>query len=262
MLIDSHAHLDAPAFNRDRDKVIDRALEAGIGIIVTIGTDLASSRASMKLAEQYPQIFATIGFHPHYAAKMRDSNLSELGELCHHPKVVAIGEIGLDFYRNLSPREEQFKAFDKQLKLAAEHNLPVVIHSRQAHQETLDVLTRWAESNRKGESQAIGVIHCFSGDSSLAEQYLELGFVISIAGPVTYDKHSSCEVARDLPLEKLVVETDCPALTPRQHRNRRNEPAYLTAIVERIAQIKEIPPESVARSTGQNVIRLFRLPPF
>jgi TatD DNase family protein len=186
-----------------------------------------------------------------------DDDLAELKRLSRHKKIVAIGETGLDFYRNLSPREVQFEAFGKQLRLAQECDLPVVIHSRNAAEETLAVLTKWAQG--QDERRPLGVIHCFSGDTALAQKYLELGFFISIAGPVTYSPQQAFEVISPLPLEGLVVETDCPYLAPQPHRGRRNEPAFLPLTVEKLAQIKGTTVETVAQATTENAIRLFRL---
>lgn len=253
-LVDSHAHLDMSPFDRDRAQVIADAKDKKVEIIVNIGIDLDSSRASINLAERYPGIFATVGFHPHEAKKMTDSALQELDRLCAHPKVVAVGEIGLDFYRNLSPRQVQLEVFRKQLALARRHNLPVVIHSRNAPQDTLTILAEWAEPG----DNPLGVLHCFGGDDRLAWKYVELGFLISMAGPVTHSAQAA-QVVSSLPLEKLVVETDCPFLTPQPYKDRRNQPAYLTATVEKIAQIKETPAEAIARITSDNAIRLFRL---
>ncbi len=257
MLVDSHAHLNAGEFDADRAQVLIRAEEAGVGLIIDIGADLASSRASLELSERYPQVFTAVGFHPHNAAKMTEDDLAELKRLSRHKKIVAIGETGLDFYRNLSPREVQFEAFGKQLRLAQECDLPVIIHSRNAAEETLTVLTEWAQWQSK--RQPLGVLHCFSGDAALAQKYLELGFLISIAGPVTYPSSPASKVISPLPLEGLVVETDCPYLAPQPHRGKRNEPAFLPLTVEKLAQIKGIAVEAVAQATTENAIRLFRL---
>jgi TatD DNase family protein len=257
LLVDSHAHLNAGEFDADRAQVLIRAEEAGVGLIIDIGTDLASSRASLELSERYPHVFTAVGFHPHNAAKMTEDDLAELKRLSRHKKIVAIGEIGLDFYRNLSPKEVQLEAFGKQLRLAQEYDLPVVIHSRNAAEETLAVLTEWAQG--QSERRPLGVLHCFSGDAVLAQKYLELGFFISIAGPVTYPSSQASEVINPLPLEGLVVETDCPYLAPQPHRGRRNEPAFLPLTVEKLAQVKGIAVETVAQATTENAIRLFRL---
>lgn len=261
MLVDSHAHLDMPPFASDLDEVLERARQAKVENIITIGCDLESSRIAISLSERYPEVFATVGFHPHEAAKMRDGDLGEMAKLCQHPKVVAIGEIGLDFYRNLSPRDAQLQAFRQQLKLAGELGLPVVIHSREAAKDTMQILSQWAPQ-QQGRNP-LGVLHCFSGDIAMARSYLKQGFLISIAGPVTYPQSRRlAEIARNLELDKILVETDCPFLTPHPHRGQRNEPAYLSLTVERIAQLRDTSPEAVAQQTARNAAALFHLTGF
>lgn len=259
LLVDSHAHIDARAYDRDRDQVVARAGEAGVGIIINAGFNLKSSRASIKLAQQHTGVYVALGVHPHDAAKVMDGDLDELAQLSREPKVAAIGEIGLDFYRNLSPREVQVKVFRQQLEMAHSLDLPVIIHSRDAGKEVFAVLAEWAGQCR---SKPLGVLHCFSGDMELAEKYIELGFLISIAGPVTYSSSSAVEVARHLPLDSLLIETDCPYLTPVPYRGRRNEPAYLPLVAKRIGFIRGVPSDEVAEKSAQNAIRLFRLRAF
>ena len=171
--------------------------------------------------------------------------------------MVAIGEIGLDFYRNLSPREAQIEAFEQQLELAQRLNLPVIIHCRNAQDEVFDILSQWAGCQR---GYPLGVLHCFSGDRELAERYIALGFFISFAGPVTYPSSSAAEIARDIPLDSLLIETDCPFLAPVPYRGKRNEPAFLPLVAERIGQIRGLSLDEVAENTAQNTLRLFRLP--
>lgn len=262
MLIDSHAHLDLPAFNNDRDQVLARAREQGVSAIINVGIDLESSRASIHITQRYPDIFTAVGFHPNRASAMEESDLSLLGELTGNPKVVAIGEIGLDFYRKSSPRQRQLEVFQQQLDLAAKLGLPVVIHCRDAHRELLSILAPWAQSisGSTSNSYGLGVIHCFSGDVTLAWRYIELGFFISLPGSITYPRaREKIEVARELPLDRLLVETDSPFLAPQLHRGRRNEPSYLPLIVDKIAQIRQLPAETVAQATAQNTINLFHL---
>ncbi|MFW6126533.1 MAG: TatD family hydrolase [Chloroflexota bacterium] len=257
MAVDSHTHIGARAFNKDRDAVVERAREAGITILVDVGSDLESSRMATRLAEQYDGVYAVVGYHPHNASQLTDSDLEAVAELAQHPKAVAIGEIGLDFYRNLSPRDAQFDAFEKQLELAERLGMPVVIHSRDAHEEVFSVLTRWA--SRAKQEAPLGVMHCFSGDNEMAQRYIDMGFFISIAGPVTYRNSQAPEIARSVPLEKVVVETDCPYLAPHPYRGRRNEPARVALVIEKIAQLRGIPRESVAEQTAENAFSLFRL---
>ena len=259
MLIDSHAHIDVRLYDKDRDQVLARAREAGVAAVVNAGYDLDSRGASIRLAERYAGGFVALGFHPHSAAKMGDGDVERLAELAQHPKVVAIGETGLDFYRNLSPREEQIEAFNRQLELAQRLELPVIIHCRNAQEEVLSILEEWA-GRSKGASQPLGVLHCFSGDLGLAQRYIEMGFLLSIAGPVTYSSSNALEIALNIPLEKLLIETDCPFLTPHPHRGKRNEPSYLSFVVEKIGEIRGMPSDLIAEHTTENAIQLFRLP--
>ena len=262
MLIDSHAHLDLPAFDNDRDQVLARAREQGVSAIINVGIDLESSRASLRITQRYPDIFTAVGFHPNRVSTMKQSDLGLIAELAGNAKVVAIGEIGLDFYRKSSPRQRQLEVFQQQLDLAAKLALPVVIHCRDAHKESLSLLAPWSQSTSRstGNSYGLGVIHCFSGDVTLAWRYIELGFFISLPGSITYPKaDEKAEVARELPLDRLLVETDSPFLAPQLHRGRRNEPSYLPLIIDRIAQIKQLPAETVAQATAQNAINLFHL---
>lgn len=258
VLVDSHAHIGAAAFNKDRDQVMERARKAGVRAVVDVGSDLESSETAIALAQQYDEVYAVVGFHPHNAAKMTDGDIKKLAELAGQPKVVAIGEVGLDFYRNLSPRPEQFEAFQRQLELAEELGLPVVIHSRDAQEEVLGILTDWAA--RSGMDRPLGVLHCFSGDAELAQKYIDMGFLISIAGPVTYRNSHAPEIARTVPLDKLVIETDCPYLTPVPYRGKRNEPSYVSLVADRIGEIRGMPSDSVGEQTAENALRLFRLP--
>jgi TatD DNase family protein len=256
VLVDSHSHLSMRQFDKDRDRVMARARDAGVVAMIDVGLDLESSRAAIGLAEKYAGVFATVGFHPHSASQMKDGDVERLAELAQHPRVVAIGEIGLDFYRNRSPREAQVAAFKKQLSLARELGLPVVVHSRQANDEVLGILTDWAG----GSSGPLGVLHCFSGDGELGRRYIEMGFLLSFAGPVTYSKSSAVEVAGELPLDKLLIETDCPFLAPEPYRGKRNEPSYVSLVAERIGEVRGEPGGVVAQRTAENAIRLFQLP--
>ena len=248
-LIDSHAHLNLNRFNQDREAVIERARKAGLVAIVNIGTDLASSRATVKLAGKHDFIYAAVGVHPHDAKTVTQAVLDELRTLAHHPKVVAIGEIGLDYYRDLSPRDVQHRAFAEQLALAAELRLPVVVHSREAHADVLTSLRGW---------EGTGVLHSYSAGPEHLEEMLDLGFSIGISGPVTFPKANRLRaVAAAVPLERLLVETDCPYLTPVPYRGKRNEPAYVQYVVETVARTRKMPAEAVAQATVDNTHRLF-----
>lgn len=259
-LIDTHAHLDFRQFDDDRDAVLARAWQAGVTAIVTIGIDLKTSRAAVALAEADERIYATVGFHPHDAKRADDAALAELRDLARHPRVVAIGEIGLDFYRDRSPRDVQRRVFRQQLHIAAELDKPVVVHDREAHAETLDILRQWIAASRPEPAEYQGVLHCFSGDLALAQAVIELGFFIGVDGPVTYrNAHQLPAIVRALPLDRLLIETDAPFLTPHPHRGQRNEPAYVRLVAEKIADLKNLSPKEVAQATTANAQTLFRL---
>ena len=253
-LIDTHAHLDMPEFKADLPQVIQRAQEAGVSTIMTIGIDPASCRKAIEIAEQYPRIFAILGVHPHDAAQIGEGDLERLKVMARHEKVKAWGEIGLDFYRNLSPPAIQQEIFRRQITIAKELKLPLVIHSRSATPETITCL-------REERAWEIGgVIHCFSGDAKTAEQYLEMGFVISIPGVITFNKAQGLrEVVKGLPAEVLMLETDAPFLAPVPHRGKRNEPAYVRLVAEAIAAIRGEDISELAAVTTKNACRVFKL---
>jgi len=255
-LIDTHTHLDFPQFDGDRERVIERALAAGVRAMINVGADLASSQAALALAEVYPQIHAAVGVHPHDAKTVTKQVLGELRALASHPRVVAVGEIGLDFYRDLSPRDKQRQVFEQQLALAREVGKPVIIHDREAHKEVMAILRQWFKSS----PELPGVLHCFSGDLTMAQEAIKIGFYISVAGPVTFENARRLrELVRQLPLEKLLIETDCPYLTPHPYRGKRNEPAYVKLVAQEIARLKEVSVEKVARITSDNAQALFAL---
>lgn len=262
MLTDSHTHLDFPQFDADREAVIERAREAGLVAIVNVGTSLSSSRAAVTLAERYDFIYAAVGIHPHDAKTVTPEVLAELRTLARHPKVVAVGEIGLDYYRDLSPRDVQRRVFADQLALAAELALPVVIHSREAHDDVLAALRGWSGLPPGGGTEGgTGVLHSYSAGPERLEEVLGLGFSIGISGPVTFPKANRLRaVAAAVPLERLLVETDCPYLTPQPYRGRRNEPAYVRYVVEAVASARRMPAEAVARAATDNARRLFSIP--
>ncbi len=254
MLIDSHAHLDMDDFDADRDQVIKRAVQGGVMAIITVGIDLASSRKTIEIAKKYEFIYATVGYHPHNADEADAKELEKLRSLASEPKVVAWGEIGLDFFRRLSPPEKQVKAFERQLDMATEQGLPVIIHDRDAHTDLLRIL-------KSRKRQYRGVIHCFSGDYDLAMDLIELGFYISFPGTVTYKNAVDTQAAAArVPMERLLVETDCPYLTPVPFRGKRNEPLYVKHTAEKIAQLRQLDFEELAQATSANTVRLFDLP--
>lgn len=249
-LIDSHAHLDDRAFGKDRAAVIARAFAEEIGI-VTIGSDLRSSREAVRLAERHRRIWATVGVHPHDAKRVDARTLGELETLAE--QAVAIGEIGLDYYRDLSPRDVQRRAFREQLELARRVDLPICLHNRASTDDLLKILRETGPEHR-------GVIHSFLGDAELARGFLDLGLHLGIGGPVTYPKNGALrEAVKVVPPERLLVETDSPYLPPVPYRGRRNEPSYVAYVAEEIARLKGLDPEDVARRTTENAVRLFEL---
>jgi TatD DNase family protein len=276
-LIDTHCHLDAPEFDADRVEVIARIWEAGVSAVVTIGTDLEGSRRAVALAESDLRIWATVGIDPHDAETGTPEVLAEVAELARHPRVVAIGEIGLDYYPgppdnpwHKAPREVQQQVFDAQLAIAAEVNKPVVIHCRDAHDDVLAIIRdQWSVASGQQAStdhwllttdHCRGVMHCFSGTADQALKFVELGMMISLAGPLTFlNARKPVEVARRVPLDWLVVETDSPYLSPHPFRGKRNEPARVRLVAEKLAEVKGLPLDEVAATTTANARRLFRL---
>ena len=253
-LIDSHCHLNLSAFNEDVDAVIQRAHAAGVEKMIVIGTEMADSIRALELAHQYPGIYATIGIHPHDSKSANETGYERLKALATDSKVVAYGEIGLDFYRDHSPKPVQRREFARQLNLAGELGLPVVIHDRDAHREVYDII-RSEEGYRHG-----GVIHCFSADYNWAKRFVDLGFAISLPGTITFPKsHIQKEVAEKLSLDDLLIETDAPFLAPIPHRGKRNEPAYVGFVAEAIAKLRKLDPAEVAAATSANSKRVFNL---
>jgi TatD DNase family protein len=253
MLIDTHAHLQWGSFDRDREKVIDRARKVNVKYIVNIGFDLDGSRKAIELAEKHRGLYATIGIHPHNASQLDEAVLERLTKLSENPKVVAIGETGLDYHRNLSPRDAQKKAFEAQLLLAQNLGLPVVIHDREAHADILKTLSKFKDKTK-------GVMHCFSGSKEMAEQCVRFGFYISFAGPVTFPNSPKLQkIAKEIGLNKILLETDSPWLAPQNMRGKRNEPAYLPFIAEKIAELKGISLDALAEATTENAKEIFQL---
>lgn len=255
MLIDTHAHMDDAALYKDLDGVLERAKEAGVQTIVNIGFDWKSSLMSLRLSEKYPQVYATVGLHPHNASSWNTALEEKLLDLAKEDKVVAIGEMGLDYYCNLSPKEAQQKAFRSQIALAKEVGKPIVIHDRDAHGDCLSIV--------KEEKAGVngGIFHCYSGSWEMAKECMRLGFYISLAGPVTYQNAKKLwEVAQNMPLDKLLIETDAPYLSPHPYRGKTNEPARVKLVAERIAELKGLPFEEIAAATTENARQIYRLP--
>ena len=250
-LFDTHAHLHFPGFDEDREAVLARARAAGVRRTLTIGTDAATSRDALALAAREPDVWATVGVHPHDAGDGDEAAMLDVERLATEPRVVGIGEIGLDFFRNLSPPDVQERVFRRFLALARRLRKPVVVHCRDAHAETLAILAE----ERVGDVG--GIMHCFSGDVAIARRCLDLGLLISLAGPVTYPNARALpDVARFVPGDALVIETDCPFLPPQGYRGKRNEPAYLSITAARVAELRGEPVEALARSTSDNARRL------
>lgn len=253
VLIDTHTHLDFDQFDADRKDVITRAKEADVAGMITIGINLETSLKAVRIAEKHSNVFAAAGIHPHDAGEAEKEDLNRIIELYQNPKVVAIGEVGLDFYRNLTEPEIQRKIFRSFLDLAKELDLPLIIHTRDAEDEILSIL------REKGKQGWRGVFHCFPGDVRMAEQVLDMGFYISFTGNITFKNTKSAAVAKHIPVERLMVETDCPFMAPVPHRGRRNEPAFVQHVAQKIAEVKGISFEEVARATTKNAMDLFGL---
>lgn len=254
MLTDSHTHLNAEQFNEDQDEVIQRALDAGVTRIVNVGFNRETIPSSIALAERYDFIYSTVGWHPVDAIDMRPGDLEWIEELCKHEKVVAIGEIGLDYYWDKSPKDVQQRVFREQIRLARKLGMPIVIHNRDAHQDILHIL-----KEEKAEEVG-GIMHCFSGSWETAKQCLDMNFHISFGGPVTFkNARQPKEVLAQVPLDRLLIETDAPYLTPHPFRGKRNETGYVRLVAETAAEIRGLTLEEIAEITTNNAIRLLGL---
>ncbi|MCA1057248.1 TatD family hydrolase [Rossellomorea aquimaris] len=254
MLFDTHVHLNAEQFNEDLEEVISRAKEAGVGRMVVVGFDRPTIERAMELVERYEFLYASVGWHPVDAIDMTDGDLAWIEELASHPKVVAIGEMGLDYHWDKSPKEIQKEVFRKQIHLAKRVKLPIIIHNREATQDIVDIL------REEGAEEVGGIMHCFSGSAEIAKECVDMNFYISLGGPVTFkNAKKPKEVAQEIPLEKLLIETDCPYLAPHPNRGKRNEPAYVKLVAEQIAELKGIPLEEVENVTTQNANKLFNI---
>ncbi|MEA4883407.1 MAG: TatD family hydrolase [Clostridia bacterium] len=254
--MDSHAHLDDAAYSEGVRAVLERAHAAGVGTVINPGYNLQSSQMAVSNAGAHPEVYALVGIHPHDASGVGDAEIATVAELLSLPKVVGIGEIGLDYYRDLSPRDQQLRVFRSQLELAREMGVPVEIHNRDAHHDTLEMLREYAPN-----LPAV-VMHCYSGSSEMASDLMRLGCYISFAGPVTYrNSRRLIEAAAAVPLERMLVETDSPYLPPSPYRGERNEPAYVVEVVRRISELKNVPVTEVEAATAANAAAIFRLSP-
>ncbi|MFC7787239.1 TatD family hydrolase [Rossellomorea sp. GCM10028870] len=254
MLFDTHVHLNAEQFDEDLEEVISRAREAGVEKMVVVGFDRPTINRAMELIEQYEFLYASIGWHPVDAIDMKDEDLAWIEELSNHPKVVAIGEMGLDYHWDKSPKDVQKEVFRKQIHLAKKVKLPIIIHNRDATQDIVDIL------REEGAEEVGGIMHCFSGSPEIAQECVDMNFYISLGGPVTFkNAKKPKEVAKEIPLEKLLIETDCPYLAPHPNRGKRNEPAYVKMVAEQIAELKEVSLEEVENKTTENAKKLFNI---
>ena len=254
MLFDTHAHYDDEQFDRDREELLSGLPARGVGLVVNPGCDLSSSRKAIALAERYPHVWAAVGFHPENCAPYVPEDLETLRQLAGHPKVVAIGEIGLDYYwEENPPREFQQQVFRAQLALAEELDLPVIVHDREAHGDSLAIIKEFPKVR--------GVFHCYSGSAEMARQLVDLGWMISFTGVLTYkNARKSVEAAQMVPLDRLMIETDSPYMAPVPHRGKRNDSGYVVYICRKLAEVKGISPEECERITTENGKRFFRIP--
>lgn len=254
-LVDSHCHLDFEQFDADREAVLERAIAAGVTRFINPATDMASSKRALKLARQYENIYAAVGFHPYEATAVNDETLAQLADLARDPRVVAIGEIGLDFYRDRAPKEAQYRAFEAQLALATTLRLPVIVHQRQAAADTMAILRRWAAG---GEHSGL-VLHAFSGDEAMVEEAASLNFYMGVGGPITFkNARDYPRVVARIPPSRLLVETDAPFLSPHPFRGRRNEPARVVLVAQKLAALFNMDFESFAQQVTQNTETLFQ----
>ncbi len=256
-IIDSHAHLEFPQFDADRTEMLERARQGGVATLLAIGSGTGPERlnAALPFAEEYDWIYATVGIHPHEAKLATDEHFAHLEKLAAHPRVIAWGEIGLDYYYDHSPRDVQQRVFRRQLEMARVRRLPIVIHCRDAWSDCLAILGESWRSSGLG-----GVLHCFTGSLEDAKQGIEMGFVVSFAGNVTYPKMESLrQIARELPIDLLLVESDSPFLPPQGHRGKRNEPAFVIEVARTLGNVRNLPAEEVAAVTAANFRRFFGL---
>jgi len=257
--IDTHAHLNVSEFDNDREVVIERAKSVGVNTIITIGTDLESSLEAVKIASDHEGIYAAVGFDPHIANSIKKDDITKLIELSKNSRVKAIGEIGLDYYHEYSSSEAQLHVLIWQLQIATECRLPVIIHSRNADKEMPVVLRQWLGNSENLKLPAPGVIHCFNGGIDIVKQYLEMGFYIAFGAYIGYPSSRLEDTIRYIPVDRLLVETDCPFLPPQSLRGKRNEPSYIPQIVDRLAVIRGESPETVAQYTTENACRFFSI---
>lgn len=254
MLFDTHTHLNDEAFSADRDEVMQRALDEGVSLLVNVGFNRQTIPQTLELAEKYDFVYAAVGWHPHDAKDMKEEDLAWIEELSAHKKVVAIGEMGLDYYWDNSPREVQKEVFRQQIALAKKVKKPIIIHDRDAHRDVVDIL------KEEGASEVGGVMHCFGGSVEIAKECLDLNFYISFGGPLTFkNAKKPKEVAMQIPLDRILIETDSPYLTPHPYRGKRNESSYVKHVAQSLAELRGLSYEEVCRITMENGKRLFNI---
>lgn len=260
-MIDTHCHINFESYDEDRQAVIERAADAGVKRIIIPAVDLETSQQGIDLTQQYAGIYCAVGVHPNSTSTFAESDIAQLRELAQAEKVVAIGEIGLDYYWDKSPKDMQKQAFEAQLELAAALNLPVIIHNREASEDVMDILEHWVNNLQGPLKERPGVLHSFSAPESIAERALASNFYLGFTGPITFKKADDLRsIAAKVPLDKLLVETDGPFLTPHPYRGKRNEPAYIPYMVDRLAGLHRLTVEEMAQATTENAERLFALP--
>lgn len=252
MLFDSHAHLNDEAFDQDRPELLETFRDAGVGLVMNAGCSLASSREGIALAEAYPWIYCSVGTHPDTADEVNEEVLEVYRQMCSHPKVKAIGEIGLDYYYETIHRDAQMRAFRMQMQLAEELDMPVIVHERDAHEDGMSIVKEFPKVK--------GVFHCYSGSAEMARQLVDMGWYIGFTGVLTFkNARKAVETAASIPLERILLETDCPYMAPEPYRGKRNHPGYLPKMAEKLAQIRGIPVEEAIRATMENAKRLYRI---
>ena len=252
MLFDSHAHLNDEAFDQDRPELLETFRDAGVGLVMNAGCSLASSREGIALAEAYPWIYCSVGTHPDTADEVNEEVLEVYRQMCSHPKVKAIGEIGLDYYYETIHRDAQMRAFRMQMQLAEELDMPVIVHERDAHEDGMSIVKEFPKVK--------GVFHCYSGSAEMARQLVDMGWYIGFTGVLTFkNARKAVETAASIPLERILLETDCPYMAPEPYRGKRNHPGYLPKMAEKLAQIRSIPVEEAIRATMENAKRLYRI---
>jgi TatD DNase family protein len=261
ILIDTHCHINFDSYDEDRDAVIERAAEAGVRQIIIPAVDLKTSQEIVAMVRAYPSLYGAVGVHPNSTAAFENGWINSLSDMAAEVKIAAIGEIGLDYHWDESPKAKQFEAFEAQLALAARLELPVIIHNREASADVIAILENWAKDLPPSLKDRPGVMHSFSATAEVAERALQAGFYLGFTGPITYKNADSLRhIAASVPIDRILVETDAPFLTPTPHRGKRNEPAYIPIMVERLAALKQISIEEMGRATTANSERLFKLP--